>query len=441
MKAGSSQKKKLLLILPKSDRGYWGKVHHGKAGLVRLSLPTVAALTPEDWDVEIHDVRVTPVNFDRSVDLVGLTSSTTEIINTYELADHFRGKGVPVVIGGVHVSALPEEGLKHADAIVIGEAEYVWKKLLNDLEQGRLQRTYRAEKYCDMQNNVIVRRDLVDRSMYSGYFTLEATRGCPFDCDYCSVTGVFGRKYRTRPIGQVIDEIRGFDSRDFFFVDDNICGRPAYSKKLFKALIPLKKSWGSQTSITIAKDPELCELYAKSGGRYAFIGFETILEQNLTAINKSWNKVDLYGEAIKTIHDAGINIVGSFILGLDGDDPHIFQRTLDFIMQHKIDSAQFHILTPLPGTRLYDSMQAAGRITSSDWSRFHTSEVVFKPKGMTAQQLQDGYHWIFRETNNIPNILKRVFRSPRGIKYRIIMNISYRNKAKRMPAAKNPANP
>lgn len=427
-------KKRLLLVLPRNDRGFWGKVTHGKAGFVRLSLPTLAGLTPPDWEVVIHDARALPVDYDQKVTLVGITGFTAEIPSAYEIADAFRKRGTPVVLGGVHVSALPDEALEHCDAVVIGEAELVWETLLRDFEQGKLQRRYRGETLCDMQNMCIPRRDLLNREMYvSGFHTLQATRGCPFDCDYCAVTGVFGHEFRTRPVNQVIDEIRSFDSRDFFFVDDNICGNPNYAKDLFRALIPLKKSWGAQTSLTFARDQELLNLYAKSGGRYAFIGFESISADSLANLNKRWNRADAFGETIRKIHDSGINIMGSFIFGLDEDDPGVFQRTFDFIMKHNIDAVQFNILTPFPGTRLFDRMEALGQILHRDWSRYHTSEVVFKPKKMTAEELQQGYFRIYHQTYTLPNILKRSLRSWRGIPYRLIMNLGYRKKAMRMP--------
>jgi radical SAM superfamily enzyme YgiQ (UPF0313 family) len=409
-------------------------VRSGKAGFVRLSLPSLAALTPPDWHVRIHDTRVDPVDYDRKTDLVGITAFTAEVPSAYSIADAFRKRGVPVVMGGVHASALPEEALEHADAVVIGEAEPVWERVLRDREAGNLQRIYRAETFCDMRKMPIPRRDLLNRELYvSGFNTLQATRGCPFDCEYCAVTGVFGRTFRTRPVSEVIDEIRAFDTRDFFFVDDNICGKPEYAKELFRALIPLKKSWGSQTSITFARDDELLRLYARSGGKYAFIGFETIAEESLAGINKRWNKADSYGTAIQRIHDAGINILGSFIFGLDEDDGAVFRRTLDFIMKHRIDAAQYHILTPFPGTRLYRKLESEGRIIDRDWAKYHTSEVVFRPVKMTPEELETGFYRIFRETYAWRNVFKRSFRSWRGIPYRLVMNISYRNKAMRMP--------
>lgn len=428
--------RKLLLILPRNDRGYWGKVSKkGKTGFVRLSLPTIAALTPSHWDVEILDARAQPVDYGRRADLVGITAFTAEIPSAYEIANGFRARGVKVVMGGIHVSALPEEALLHADSVVTGEAEAVWPELLRDYEHGELKPIYRADRLISMDNMAVPRRDLLNRQMYvSGFNTIQASRGCPYNCDYCAVTAFFGRKFRTRPLGEVVDEIRKFDTKDFFFVDDNITGQSGYAKDLFRALIPLKRIWGGQTTLNIAKDEELLSLYAKSGGKYAFIGFETLSKKNLRNMNKSWNSPDGYGEAIKKIHKAGINILGSFIFGLDDDDPAVFRTTCDFIMEHNIDAAQFHVLTPFPGTRLFDSMEKDGRILDRDWGKYHTGEVIFRPKNMSPDELQRGYWWAYHNTYSITNIIRRCVRSPRNIVSRIGMNISYRRKARRMPA-------
>lgn len=432
---------KLLLILPKNERGFWGKVSKkGKAGFVRLNLPTIAALTPRDWDVEILDARARPVDYDAKVDVVGITGFTTEMPSAYGIADKFRRKGVKVIMGGVHVSAMPDEALEHADAVIIGEAELVWHKALEDFKRGELKSRYEAGHLCEMKNMAIPRRDLLDRGMYeSGFNTLQATRGCPFNCDYCTVTSFFGHEFRVRPVDEVIEEIKGFDTKDFFFVDDNIVGRPRYARELFEKLIPLKVIWGSQASITMAKDTELLNLYAKGGGKYVFIGFESLSQKNLEKIHKGWNSAKGYKEAIKKIHDAGINILGSFVFGLDEDDKTVFKNTFDFIMETGIDAAQFHILTPFPGTVTYSVLEKEGRIIDRDWAKYHTGEVVFQPKGMTIDELQNGYYWIFRNTYTIKNIVKRSLRSPKGITYRIAMNLSYRKKALRMP--NHPSNP
>ena len=421
--------------MPRNERGYWNKVSaKGKTGFVRLSLPTIAALTPSHWDIEILDARATPVDFNKAVDLVGVTAFTAEIPSAYEIADGFRKNGVKVVMGGMHVSFNPDEALKHADSIVIGEAESVWSELLKDVERGELKPVYSSPGLIDMTQMSVPRRDLLDRGMYVSCFnTVQATRGCPFNCDYCGVTAFFGRKFRTRPVGDVIDEIRDFDTKDFFFVDDNITGQVKYAKDLFRALTPLKRAWGGQTTIKIAEDEELLSMYAKSGGKYAFIGFETLSEKNLEKMNKAWNSPDTYKEAIKRIHKAGINILGSFIFGLDEDDTTVFEKTFNFIMENNIDAAQFHILTPCPGTRLYDDMEKEGRIIDRDWAKYHSGEVVFMPKNITPDDLQKGYWWVFRKTYTMGNIIKRCIRSPKNIAYRIGMNISYRRKALRMP--------
>ena len=398
-----------------------------------MALPTIAGLTPSDWDVEIHDARTTPVDYDRKVGLVGITSYTADITSACEIADGFRSKGVKVVMGGVHVSALPDEARQHADAIVVGEAEAVWERLLRDCEKGELKTIYKSNTLIEMSDMVIPRRDLLNRSMYSSFYSVQATRGCPFNCEFCTVTAFFGQEFRTRPIDEVVREVKGLESKEFFFIDDNITGRAGFAKKLFKELIPLNCKWGGQTTLNFAKDEELLSLYAKSGGRYAFIGFETLSDDNLSKISKSWNSPDGYREAIKRIHGVGINIVGSFILGLDGDSPDVFKRTYNFIMETKIDAAQFHILTPFPGTKLYDDMIKNDRITDSDWSKYHTGEVVFKPAKMTARELQEGYWWIYHKTYNMKNILRRSLRSPRDLAYRIGTNLSYRRKAKKMP--------
>ena len=403
-----------------------------------MALPTIAALTPSNWDVEIHDARTTPVDFNMNVDLVGITSYTADITNACKIADGFRNNGIKVVMGGVHVSALPDEALQHADAIVVGEAEAVWEKLLRDCEKGELKTIYKNSSLIEMSGMAIPRRNLLDSSMYSSFYSVQATRGCPFNCEFCTVTAFFGQEFRVRPVEEVIEEIKGFDSKEFFFIDDNITGRSGFAKKLFKELIPLNRKWGGQTTLNFAKDEELLSLYAKSGGRYAFIGFETLSDENLKKISKSWNSPDGYKEAIKKIHGVGINIIGSFIFGLDGDNTDVFEKTYNFIMENKIDAAQFHILTPFPGTKLYDDMVKDDRITDSDWSKYHTGEVVFKPAKMTARELQEGYWWIFHKTYDMKNILKRSLRSPRGLAYRIGTNLSYRKKAMKMPRAMCP---
>lgn len=428
--------KKLLLILPRHESGYWGHVSKsGKAGMVRLSLPTIAALTPRDWTVEILDARTTAVDFDARVDLVGITAFTAEIPSAYAIADGFRARKTPVVMGGFHVSAMPEEALAHADSVVIGEAEPVWESVIRDAEKQALKPVYQAEQLVEMKQMAIPRRELLNKDMYAtGFNTIQATRGCPYNCEYCAVSAFFGRKYRHRPVGEVIDEIENFDTKSFFFVDDNITANKRYATELFRSLIPLNRVWGGQSDINFAFDDQLLSLYAKSGGKYVFIGFESLSEANLNRMRKSWNSPDKYKTAIKRIQKAGISVLGSFILGLDDDDPGVFERTVAFIRKSGMDAAQFHILTPFPGTRLYDEMDRQGRIVDKDWGRYHTSDVIFSPLSMTPEELMRGYYWAFRETYKLNRTLMRSLRSIHNIAPRASLNFGYRKKAMQMPA-------
>jgi radical SAM superfamily enzyme YgiQ (UPF0313 family) len=425
---------RILLILPKTQEGLLGGVSSsGKAGIARLSLTTVASLIPSDIEVRILDARVEEVDYNAPVDLVGITGLTHEIPNAYEIADGFRERGATVVMGGVHVSSLPDEALQHADSLVVGEAELVWKRLIEDFKKDELKPIYQAEGLVDMKGMPIPRRSLLNNNMYTSFSTLQATRGCPFACDFCTVTTFFGNRYRFRPVEDVIAEVKGLPDKKVVFLDDNIVGRPGYAKELMKALIPLKITWGSQASITLARDEELLSLYSKSGGRYAFIGFESLSQENLKELHKGWNAVGDYEIAIRKIHDAGIDIIGSFILGLDNDDISSFRTLLDFITRNSIDAAQFHILTPFPGTPLYERLDREGRIIDRNWANYHTSKVVVKPLLMTADELQNGYYWIFREIYSYSNILKRVFRSHRNILSRAALNYSYRRKVLKHP--------
>ncbi len=397
--------KKLLLVLPQSNLVYWESMlaQEGKTGAVRLSLPTIAALTPTHWDIEIVDARVTPVDVTQQVDLVGITAMTAEIQSAYTIADGFRKNGVAVVMGGVHVSALPEEALQHVDSVVIGEAETQWQQLLQDFEQGNLKSIYRANRLIDMTGMVIPRRDLQKQNQYAPFLnTIQATRGCPRNCEFCSVSAFFGRQFRTRPITEVIKEIQTFDTRYFFFIDDNIIGRPAYAKELFRTLIPLQRRWIGLATIELARDEELLSLYAESGGKYVLIGFDSLSEDNLQHMNKAWNSPHAYEEAIQKIYAAGIKIIGTFIFGFDADDSSVFQRTVDFIITNTLDAAILYILTPYPGTRLYTTMKQEGRIIEGDWSKYNAGTVVFTPKNMTIDALQQGYEWACSQILDLP---------------------------------------
>ena len=421
-------KDNLLMQTAKDIKAYW---------FARLSLTTVAALTPKEIEVAITDENVETINFDEEVDLVGLTAMTMHATRAYEIADRFRERGITVVMGGLHASSLPHEAKEHVDAVVIGEAEHVWGDLLNDFQHGQLKPFYKSDHYCSLKKQPHPRLDLLNKDLYWTVNCVQATRGCPFSCDFCSVAQFFGDTYRYRPVDDVIEEIKSLPPGYCAFVDDNIMGKPSYAKELFQKLTPLKRTWTSQGSITMAKDPALLKMAVESGCYSLFVGIETLSQDNLAAMNKSINNVARYEDAIKKIRDHGIMVIGSFIFGFDHDDDAVFERTVRFCEKNKIDLPIFFILTPVPGTRLYKRMEADGRILHKDWSKYNGSNVVFKPKLLSEETLFNGYNWAFQETYSHKSMAKRILLPPqkRAIP-NLLINYSFRRMVMRAPKGK-----
>ena len=402
----------------------------------RLSLTLLAALTPDRHVVEVVDSRFADPRFDDPPDLVGISAFTGEINDAYRIADEFRTRGSKVVIGGIHVSMLPDEGLQHADAIVIGEAETTWPRLLEDLEQGRLQPIYRTERFHDLAGMPVARRDLLDTNRYFTVSSLQATRGCPFDCSFCTVTTYNGRSMRTRPIAEVIAEVRQLpNKRSIMFLDDNIAIVRNYAKELFRALAPLKLRWNSQASFNITRDRELMALMRDAGCDFLLVGFESVDQESLNRSHKGrWSSMEKYVEAIQVFHEYDINILGSFVVGLDNDTKDIFPATLEFITDNSVDAAIINILTPYPGTVLHAEYEKEGRIFDRDWSNYHNSNVVFHPKRMSPAELMDGYFWLMRQLYTPRRMLDRIFKAKAGLTSRMALNMSYRRKSRDFPA-------
>lgn len=371
-----------------------------------LGLAMVASLTSSDFEVSIIDEKIEEIDFDRDVDLVGITSMTATAPRAYEIADRFRQKGVSVVLGGIHPSSVPQEAIKHADAVVIGEAEDTWERLITDFRNGEMQKFYKSSRPT-LNNIPLPRRELFKAGKYLLTNTIQTTRGCPFDCNFCTVTQFFGNTFRFRPIQDVVNEIKRLHARFVGFVDDNIIGNIRQAKKFFRTLIPLKIKWMSQASIMLAQDDELLKLAKQSGCIQLFIGFESLISRNLKEIGKRINVVEKFKDAIKRIHDHGIGIEGAFIFGLDHDDESIFEKTVDFAQKAKLDSAQFGILTPFPGTRLYEKLDREGRIFDRDWSKYDIEHVVFRPKLMSPETLERGFRWAYREFYSLRSIFYR----------------------------------
>jgi len=430
----------LLLVSPLTSKSLLGADFYFR--MPTLGLLRVAAATPSDWKVAILDDKVEPIDFSRPADLVGITGMTPAINRAYEIADAFRARGVWVVMGGIHVSMMPEEALAHCDTVVIGEAEGLWPRLLSDFRQGRTQRLYRHDAFPEL-----ARLGGPDWSLYAGkgylpFHCVETSRGCPHGCDFCSVTNYFGGCYRTRPPQEVEEEIRGlrpFEGRFMlknvvFFVDDNIAGRRTHARELLTRIIPYRLKWLGQASTTVARDDALLDLCRKSGCMGLLIGFETLSKEKLKAVGKGFNSPENYLDVIHKIHEYGIGVSGAFVFGLDGDDVGVFDRTYEFVQKAKLESPYFSILTPYPGTRLYQKLAREGRIIDHDWSNYNTNTVVYRPQGMTAQQLFDGYFRLQNAVHTVPAIVQRFWGTTSKANFWLPMNYGFRRSIKKLTA-------
>jgi radical SAM superfamily enzyme YgiQ (UPF0313 family) len=397
-----------------------------KALVPPLGIAMVAALTPPDVEVSITDENVTPVNFQKQVDLVGITTLTATAQHAYQIADTFRATGVKVILGGIHSSVLPQEAGQHADSVVIGEAEGIWPDVIEDFKTNRLRREYRQSERPSLVGLPVPRRDLFAKGAYYIRNTVSTTRGCPYSCSFCSVSSYFGRTYRCRPVEDVINEVETLNNKKLiFFVDDNIVGNPKFAKELFRALIPYGVKWVGQASVTMAKDDELLRLAAASGCLGLLIGFESLSPANLAAVVKRINVPDKYETVIRKIHSSNIGIHGFFIVGLDGDDESVFEHTVRFAQKMRLESAGFAYPTPLPGTAFYESLDRDGRLITKEWSRY-ADEIVFEPKLMSREALLRGHLWASRKFFSLPSIWTRIGPLRRDLALLWIINLVWR---------------
>lgn len=426
---------KIKLIMPyvkerrdKNDAGIVGQEFQ----LLPLNLAMLAALTPPGIEISFVNEAMEQINFDEQVDLVGISSTTTLISRAYKIAVEYRKRGVKVVLGGTHPTLIPHEAIKYADSVCIGEAEGLWSKMLADFKRGKLKRFYRNNGYCSLKGLPIPRRDLFKTKHYLPIDGIQTSRGCPFACDFCAESFIFGRKYRFRPIKDVMAEITTLKHKYLFFYDDNIVGNPKYAKELFRALIPYNKLYIVQSPTTLVKDLELLKLMAKSGCKGAFVGFESLSKETLKRMRKGHNDPKQYKEVVKKLHDHGIAISGAFVFGLDGDDKSIFERTLEFAMDVKLDVAQFNWLSPYPGIPIYNRLKAENRLIKTDWwlTGSGYGEVVYHPKMMSADELKEGSRWIRRNFYSASSIAKRFFRKNRLSLFDVLLyaksNLGYR---------------
>ena len=399
---------RILFVSPGWPKGrLWGEMSFR---FPSLSLAVVAAATPEGFETDLCDEGFGPVDLDDPADVVALTGMTAQAVRAYEIADAFRSRGKTVVMGGFHASNLPEEALGHVDAVVVGEAEAVWPKLLADWREGRLGRVYRADGLIDTADIPVARRSIFDGKGYLLTNTVQTTRGCPYDCEFCSVTAYFGRKYRKRPVEAVLAELEGMRRRGAyaFFVDDNIVVDRGYSLRLFRGMKGLGMKWLSHASLDLAEDSELLAAAGEAGCIGLFVGFETLDEAALAAMGKKTNHVATYVESAKKLRGHGIGVLGSFVLGWDGDGPDVFEKTLRFCEEARLEAAIFPILTPYPGTKVRERLLAEGRILTNDWRDYDMEHVTFRPKGMTVEELQRGYDELCRRFYSFGSMWRRL---------------------------------
>lgn len=388
----------------------WMQVR-ARAAFPGLNLAIIAAITPPDVEVRIVDESVEEIDFDYEADLVGITGMTNMANVGYCIADEFRRRGRKVVMGGVHVTVCPDEAQRHADCVVVGEAEPVWAQLIADFRRGELKPRYRAGQLYDMRGYGIPRRDLLKYERYLFPSTLETGRGCPFDCDFCSVSRTAGRGYRFRPTEEVLRDVDSLRNRWTFFVDDIINGHRQHALELFRALKGKGLLWAGQATVMIARDEELLEAAVEAGCRGLFIGFETFSSPNLKKLGKPSNWRERFFEACEALHKKKVAIWGGFVFGLDTDTAEGLHETVSLAAQGKLEFAQFSRLTPLPGTAQWKQFQAEGRITETDWSKYNFQHVVYQPKLIDPDELNACVRDAWLEFYHPKTVAKRLFRT------------------------------
>ncbi|MBI5583870.1 MAG: B12-binding domain-containing radical SAM protein [Deltaproteobacteria bacterium] len=394
------------MIAPAAGSYIWRKKKSAFT-LPPMALPLLAAVTPREITVQCLDEAVADVDLNLRADLVGLSVMTANAPRGYALADHFRSRGLPVVMGGIHVSSLPEEALTHCDAVAVGEGEHLWPQVLADASRGRLRPIYKNENGQTWTGFPTPRWEMLAQHKYFIPRTVQVSRGCPVGCSFCSVSSFFGRNFRTKPVEKVLAEVRQVPRKLLVFVDDNLVGNPEYAKELFEALIPFRKKWVAQCSLSVAEDRELLALAARSGCIGMLIGFESLSVAAMARIGKKVNLRQSYDSAIRKIHERGIQIQGSFIFGFDEDRANTVDETLEFVRRNKLSGANYCLLTPFPGTRLFDELEQEGRILSRDWLLYDRNHVVYHPAHFLPEDLRRKTEWAYRQTYNLRSLWNR----------------------------------
>jgi radical SAM superfamily enzyme YgiQ (UPF0313 family) len=375
-----------------------------------LALTSVAASTPPGWTVRYWDENLLqgPPPTEPFPAVVGITVHLTFAERAYELARFYRERGAIVVLGGLHVLSCPEESAAHADALAIGEGTRLWAEILRDVDKGALKRRYDGSYRMPYREEPPPQRDLLDRRSFLTTSSVIATRGCHNRCGFCYLsTDGLDMPYQTADVARVAAQIAENDEPYAVFIDNNLGSKPGYLRALCRALAPLEKIWSAAVSIDVADDPSLVREMALAGCTGVFVGFESLTGQNLDDARKKSPRPEDYARRVALFHDSGIQVNGSFVVGFDHDEPDCFARLADWIEENRLECATFHVLTPYPGTPLFASMKAEGRILHERWAEYDTAHVVFRPKRMTPEALLEGYAWLYRRLFSHASIWRR----------------------------------
>lgn len=397
--------KMILPALTEAESPFWRPIKYSL--FPPLGLATLAAYLSPDDEIDLQDQHIEKLNLDDEPDLVVIQVYITNAYRAYRIADHYRDKGAYVILGGLHVTALPDEAALHANSIFLGPAEESFPRFLKDFRNKTPQKIYRSS-IRTLQNMPVVRRDLIKRHKYLVPNSIVVTRGCPHHCDFCYKDAFYegGKSFYTQLVDDALAEIDRLPGRHLYFLDDHLLGNKKFASELFEGMRGMNRVFQGAATIASILDGNLIEKAAEAGLRSVFVGFETFSPENLKMSNKKQNLARDYSEAVKRLHSLGIMINGSFVFGLDHDNKDVFKRTVDWGVQNAITTSTFHILTPYPGTRLFSDMEQARRITSRNWDLYDTRHVVYRTTNLSTRELEEGYNWAYNEFYSWSNIFE-----------------------------------